>query len=203
MIEYLFSNPAFFLIWAISLIIAVTVHEFSHAFIADRLGDPTPKIMGRVTLNPLAHLDPIGTLAILIANFGWGKPVQYDPYNLQNPKKDSLLISLAGPGSNLILAILASILIKTLLPQFSIFLVPFLSINVGLAIFNLLPVPPLDGSKILAGILPTSSSIQWEIFSRQNSNILLFFFILPLFAGRSLASVIISPIIGTILNILL
>lgn len=201
MIDLLLSNPILFFIWAISLVSAVTIHEFSHAFIADKLGDPTPRINDRVTLNPLAHLDPIGTITILIANFGWGKPVPYDPYNLQNPKRDSLFIALAGPVSNLILAIILSILGK-LIPIIYPFTIPFIIINIGLAVFNLLPIPPLDGSKILGGLLSDQKSIQWEIFARQNSTILLMVFVLPLFAGRSLASTIISPIINIITNLL-
>ena len=95
---------------AIGLLIAVTIHEFSHALTADRLGDPTPRAMGRLTLNPLAHLDPLGTLMIFIAHFGWGKPVPIDPYNFKNPRRDEILVSLAGPTSNFIFMIAISLI---------------------------------------------------------------------------------------------
>src|SRR3990167_10883511 len=108
-----FSNPLLLILWLAALIIAVTIHEFAHAFAADRLGDPTPKLMGRLTLNPLAHLDVLGTLMLLIARFGWGKPVQIDPFNLQNPRRDSALIALAGPLSNLLLAVVLSLILRT------------------------------------------------------------------------------------------
>src|SRR3990167_2370413 len=94
------------------LIIAITIQEFAHAFLADRLGDPTPRAQGRLTLNPLAHLDPVGTLMLLIFRFGWGKPVIFDPYNLAHPRRDAGLISLAGPVSNIILAIGLSLILR-------------------------------------------------------------------------------------------
>src|SRR3990167_4179895 len=90
-------DPLLFGIWALVLVLAITIHEFSHAFVAERLGDPTARLMGRLTFNPLAHLDPIGTFALLIIGIGWGKPVPFDPFNLKNPRRDSALISLAGP----------------------------------------------------------------------------------------------------------
>src|SRR4051812_27134518 len=105
MIGSLFTSPLSFFVAAIALLIAITVHEFSHALSADKLGDPTPRLQGRISLNPLVHLDPIGTLLILFVGFGWGKPVVFDPFNLKNPRKDAAIISLAGPASNFILAI--------------------------------------------------------------------------------------------------
>src|SRR3990167_11261471 len=112
MFELLFSNPIEFIIVAVLLVIAISIHEFSHAYAADHLGDPTPKLAGRLTLDPRAHLDPIGTLLIFIVGFGWGKPVPFDPFNLRDPKRDSAIISFAGPLSNLLMAILASIIIR-------------------------------------------------------------------------------------------
>src|SRR3990167_4058068 len=108
----LFSSLETLFIVIIALLSAITIHEFSHAWVADRLGDPTPRLMGRVTLNPLAHLDPIGTIALLLIGFGWGKPVQFDPFNLENPRRDSALVSLAGPLSNITLASLLSIVLR-------------------------------------------------------------------------------------------
>ncbi len=95
MLDTLFSNPLIFTGWLVSLVIAITVHEFAHAFAADRLGDPTPRLQGRLTLNPLSHLDPLGTILLILVRFGWGKPVQFDPYNLENPRRDSAIISFA------------------------------------------------------------------------------------------------------------
>ena len=102
MIENLISSPLSFLASLLAIAIAISIHEFSHALAADRLGDPTPRLQKRLTLNPLAHLDPIGTLMLILFRFGWGKPVQFDQFNLRNPRRDTMLISLAGPASNLI-----------------------------------------------------------------------------------------------------
>lgn len=145
----------------LGLIVAITVHEAAHALVADRLGDPTPRLQGRLTLNPLSHLDPLGTLMLILVRFGWGRPVQFDPYNLRDPQKDSALISLAGPIANLITAgIIALLLRTTVLPlsdQLDLLLMPLLLIaliNINLAVFNLIPIPPLDGAKFVAGVLP-------------------------------------------------
>jgi Zn-dependent protease len=206
MFNLLFQNPLSLLIFAIALLAAVTIHEFAHAWVADKLGDPTPRLSGRLTLNPLAHLDPIGTLALLIARIGWGKPVPIDPYNLNNPRRDTALISLAGPASNLVLTVLLSLLIKILGSQLVIvnyLITQVMILNVGLAIFNLLPIPPLDGSKILVGFLPQTWGIKVEEELRQYGTILLIILIFPFFGGASLATRIIWPIIDSILNLLL
>ena len=170
MLGELSTNPLGFLFGILALIIAITIHEFAHAWAADRLGDPTPRLMGRLTLNPLAHLDPIGTIMLLIVRFGWGKPVQFDPYNLRHPRRDSAIISVAGPVSNLLLALTCSILLNVLMSfsassfnysfiqLFMYFIIsllqPLIIYNVILAIFNLVPIHPLDGFKIVGGILP-------------------------------------------------
>ena len=199
-------------IWIIALLIAITIHEFSHALMADRLGDPTARLAGRLTLNPLAHLDPIGTIMILLVNFGWGKPVPFDPFNLRNPRQGSALISFAGPASNLLLALLLSILLRLtpLIPlniyaivhPFTSLLIPIIVLNVSLAIFNLLPIHPLDGGKILVGILPEGSARNIEEFLNRNGTILLIILIFPFF-GTSLVAKIITPIIYFILSILI
>src|SRR3989338_8810889 len=138
------------------LIIAITVHEFAHALLADRLGDPTPRSQGRLTLNPLAHLDPVGTLMLLLFRFGWGKPVIFDPYTLAHPRRDAGIISLAGPASNILLATILALSLRFLpLPQLlSPFFYITILLNITLAVFNLIPVYPLDGEKILAALLP-------------------------------------------------
>lgn len=200
MISYLFSNPLFFLIWAGALLAAITVHEFAHALAADKLGDPTPRLQGRLTLNPLAHLDPIGTLMLVLVRFGWGKPVEFDAFNLKNPRRDAAIISFAGPVSNLILAGILSILFRVTASQI---IPPFVILNVTLAIFNLVPIHPLDGGKILVGILPAKDSARVDLFLRQYGMLLLLFLILPIWGGNSPVFTIISPIINFLVNFFL
>ncbi len=146
----------------IGLLVATTIHEFSHAYLADRLGDPTPRLQGRVSLNPLVHLDIVGTLMLLFFHFGWGKPVQVNPQYFRVPMRDSAIVSLAGPFSNFLLAFAVALFLKEsyfLLPAWSVALFEtILDINLVLGIFNLLPFPPFDGSKILGLIIPT----RWE-----------------------------------------
>ena len=155
MLQTLFESPITFFLFALSLIVAVTVHEFSHALVADRLGDPTPRSQGRLSLNPLVHLDPLGTLSLFLIGFGWGKPVEFFPPNLKSPRRDAALISIAGPISNILLATLLSVIGRTLLdPNSASFLIPFIYVNVILAVFNLVPIGPLDGQKILFALLP-------------------------------------------------
>ncbi len=160
---------AIFLI--VALVVAITFHEFSHAWIANRLGDPTAKNLGRLTLNPLAHLDPMGTIMILLVGFGWGKPVPYNPARLGRSRFNEVLIAISGPLSNMLLAILFAIpgriyLIENQsLPtgQIYTFLAVMVTLNIFLAAFNLIPIPPLDGSKILYLILDSFNVSQETI----------------------------------------
>ncbi|PRX26676.1 Zn-dependent protease [Orenia metallireducens] len=148
------------------LLLSLSFHEYAHGKMADLLGDPTPKMTGRLTLNPLAHLDPMGTLVLLITRrFGWAKPVQVNPRYFKDRKKGMMLVGLAGPLSNITLAIGFAFLYRFVGNFFYTLIDPrvvntlFITgiyLNLGLAVFNLLPVPPLDGSKILAGLLPAS-----------------------------------------------
>jgi len=150
--ELLLSLPA--VLWAI------TFHEFCHGYAAYRLGDPTAMRSGRLTLNPLAHLDPVGALLLLVARFGWAKPVPIDPRYFKNPGRDMVIVSLAGAAGNIATAFLAGffmrVMPKALLMNYAVlnFMVLMVFINLGLAVFNLLPIPPLDGSKILYVLLP-------------------------------------------------
>ena len=143
----------------IPIILALSVHEFAHAFVADKMGDPTARISGRMTMDPTSHIDIIGFIALLFFGFGWAKPVPINPMNFKNRKLGTILVSLAGPVSNLLLAIVFSILYKFVAPIFDIVALYYILqygviINISLMIFNLIPVPPLDGSKILASLLP-------------------------------------------------
>lgn len=218
MFSTLFNDPITFLGWAVALVVAITIHEFSHAYAAEHLGDPTPRLMGRLTLNPLAHLDPLGTIMLLIASFGWGKPVVFDPFNLRNPRRDSAIISIAGPVSNIILAFICAVLLQIFLsfrlallsnPVAGItlylltsILTSLISMNVVLAIFNLVPIHPLDGFKIVGGILPEEYARQWHELEPYGM-IFLLFLIFPLFGGSSPIRNIISPVISFILRLLL
>lgn len=196
MLDLLLSNPWAFIVSLGGIIIAIGIHEAAHCYMADYLGDPTPRSMGRLTLNPIAHLDPLGTLMIVVTGlFGWGKPAPFDPYNLKDPKRDTALIALAGPASNILLAILLSIILHlSALPlALSTVLFFLIALNVNLALFNLLPVPPLDGSKIFTKFSQLTT----------HNHLLILLLIIPIFSGHSLASLIISPISRLILNILL
>lgn len=188
----------------IGLVIAITIHEFAHAWMADKLGDPTPRVQDRVTLDPRAHLDPLGTIALLFFGFGWGRPVEFDPYNLKDPVRDAAIIALAGPASNLILAALLAVplhlgIMTGAVASASYFII---TINVVLAIFNLIPVHPLDGSKILLAILPEDAVDEYQWFMNRFGIWLLFLMIIR-FDGTSIASRLISPIIDSIVTLLL
>ena len=205
MLSTLFTNPIVFIIWAASLVIALTIHEYAHAKVADTLGDPTPRANGRVTLDPRAHLDPLGTVLILIVGFGWGRPVEFDPYNLRNPKRDTALIALAGPASNILLAIILSIVSNFFVAGSLLAgVIPLMiMINISLAIFNLVPVFPLDGEKILKGLLPHDLAVEYENLMRQYGTLILIMLLLPLAGGTSPISALISPAISFVNNLLL
>ncbi len=151
-----------------ALLIAISFHEFAHGYIAFRKGDPTASNLGRLTLNPIKHLDPFGALTLLLIGFGWAKPVPVNPMYFKNPKKDMAIVGLAGPVSNVILAFLVLLVAEIL--NINIFgtgmygggsaylekaLLYTVLLNIGLAVFNLIPIPPLDGSKIFSSVLPT------------------------------------------------
>ncbi len=157
MLQLLSQDPATFILIAIALILALSFHEAAHAYIARRLGDPTAEHMGRLTLNPLAHLDPLGTLLIFFVGVGWAKPVPVNPGNFRDPALDNLKVALAGPASNLILALFFAGLNYIFQPQIGsaayLFTTTVIWLNLSLMFFNLIPIPPLDGSKILGTIM--------------------------------------------------
>ena len=149
------------LFWLVGLVIAITFHEAAHAYLADLLGDKIPRYMGRLTLDPLAHLDPIGTLLILLAGFGWGRPVQFNPLALKNPTLGAAVISLAGPTTNFVLAILFSLLIHLHVAPTHLWY-QIVYVNILLGVFNLIPIAPLDGEKIFAAFLSPAMREQWR-----------------------------------------
>jgi Zn-dependent protease len=153
------DSPQAFVAFVIAVVVAITVHEFSHAAVATLQGDSTPRSQGRLTLNPLSHLDLLGSFALILAGFGWGKPVQFSPFQLRNRRAGAALVGLAGPASNFVLAVLSAMALRFALDrgssEFSLFLLDRLvRLNVVLGVFNLLPIPPLDGSRLLSIFLP-------------------------------------------------
>ena len=192
------------------LIVAITVHEFAHAFAADRLGDNTPRSQGRISLNPIDHLDPIGTLLMAISTYtgfgiGWGKPVQYNPGNLRRPRWDPLIIAIAGPISNIAQALAfaaAARLCETQnwVPPNSpgdLLLRTGVWINLALAFFNMIPIPPLDGSKVLSALLPIN---QARAYDRVMGTFGLMLFFVLAFTGA--ASYLIGPPVGLFFHLL-
>ena len=151
-----------------ALLIALTIHEYAHARVAVWLGDDTPKVMGRLTLNPIAHLDPFGLIMLWLFKFGWAKPVPINPNNFKNWRKGEILVSLAGPGANIIMAFLAAIIygilakMQLLSGNVDTVLKLTYSYNIIFAVFNLIPLPPLDGSKVLMNLLPGRQANMFE-----------------------------------------
>lgn len=174
LIQLLFTNPQVFFMAAIGILLALSMHEYAHAWMAYYLGDSTAKEQGRLTINPLAHLDPIGTILLLIVGFGWGKPVPFNPYNLKNQKWGPAWVALAGPMSNFLMAISIGLLFRIFEisnPSLIFFFGFFVWINLILGVFNLMPIPPLDGSHIFLALFQVKQSTQ--VFLQQNSILLL------------------------------
>lgn len=195
LIQILLSEPLLFFALLLAIVIALTVHEYSHAAVARLLGDRTAEQMGRLTLNPLAHLDLIGFFMLLVAGFGYAKPVPYNPFALKHQRRDPLLIGFAGPVSNLVMAVIFAFFLKAFIAPLgpNNLLIQFLYlaslININLAIFNLLPIPPLDGSNILPFLL---RGRQWakmlEFIFRQGPIILLALILVDAFGGVGIFS---------------
>ncbi|MFH1781308.1 MAG: site-2 protease family protein [Patescibacteria group bacterium] len=195
-ITELFQNPAYFLILALSVIYGITIHEFAHVYSAYLQGDNTGQANGRLTLNPIKHLDLFGTLAILFIGFGWGKPAPYNPYNLRYHKWGPALVSIAGPISNFASVLLFAVVLKLILVFSSlpldnlliVFLTILIYINLLLGIFNLIPIPPLDGSKILFTLIPIKNPNIMIFFERYG----MFIVLLLLILGMGIFSMIIG-----------
>lgn len=188
------------------ILLALTFHEYAHAYVAYRHGDDTAKQSGRLTLNPLRHLDPLGTIMIFLVHFGWAKPVPVNPSQLRNPKKDMLWISAAGPLANMVLALMSGILIR--IADFSgapdrhsvaglliVMVGMSLQINLALAIFNILPIAPLDGSKILYGLLPVRYADKIYFLERYGPIILIGLIIFGRATGVSILGGLIWPFV--------
>ncbi len=189
------SSPSYFVSGIITLLISFTIHEFAHAWTATRLGDDTPRLYGRLTLNPIAHLDILGSLMLIFAGFGWAKPVPVNPRRFNNYRRDDILVSLAGIACNLLLAFFAAIMLRTFYAigqfpfrdQVVFILRSLMLINVILGTFNLIPIPPLDGSHVLYHYLPVQAASKFRMLERYG------FIILLLFLMTGIFGIIITP----------
>ena len=180
------------------LLFALVFHEFSHGWVAYKLGDPTAKNQGRLTLNPIAHLDPFGSMMILFVGFGWAKPVPVDSRYLANPREDMMKIAFAGPASNLFLALIGGVLIRLTgyAGPLTSMLILFTQINISLAVFNMIPIPPLDGSQIFSGIMIRRNPqlvMQLQMYGPQ---ILMGLILFGMFTGVSIIWAFMSPFVN-------
>ncbi len=202
-----------YLLFIVFFIFSITIHEFFHGYVADQLGDPTPRLSKRLTLNPIPHIDLFGTIIIpfvLQLPLGWAKPMPIDPYNLRNPKKDTAMIALAGPSANLILAILLSIVLRLLnfmdisylITISSSIILTIIKLNVFLGFFNLLPIYPLDGFSLVGGFLSDEKYEEWNQLKRYGM-IFLLALVIPIFGGSSMISFILNPVAGFFYKLLI
>ena len=180
------------------LLFALVFHEFSHGWVANKLGDPTAKNQGRLTLNPIAHLDPVGSMMILFVGFGWAKPVPVDSRYLADPRKDMMKIAFAGPASNLFLALVGGIIIRLTGYSGSLtsMLILFTQINISLAVFNMIPIPPLDGSQIFSGIMIRKNPQLVMQLQTYGPQILMGLILFGMFTGVSIIWTFMSPFVN-------
>ncbi len=190
------------LVWIVRLpviLFAITIHEYAHGRVAYHFGDPTAHMVGRLSFNPLSHLDPMGAICFLLLGFGWAKPVPINPRYFRNPRRDEVLVSLAGPASNIVVALISGMLLKMLPLDGQQFLMVFsqmVVLNVAFAVFNLLPIPPLDGSHVLEGLLPYRQAVRYREFARYGPMILLGILLLDGIAHVGIFNAILSyPVI--------
>jgi Zn-dependent protease len=197
------------LAFVVSMLVGLSFHEFSHAAVADRLGDHTARRFGRLTLNPMAHLDPVGALMILFVGFGWAKPTPVNPYNTVRPRLSMVLIALGGPVSNLIIAFIAGLPLRLGIfeptmglarnadaPYLAgLFLTWMVSLNVVLAVFNLLPLAPLDGFRVLVGLLPSDLAREVSKVEQWGPGILMLLFFLPFLTGYNPLFTVMNPLL--------
>ena len=206
-----------FLIHVIVVVLSITLHEFGHAFSADKLGDPTPRRDGRITLWPDKHLDPLGFIMILVTSLGvraigWGKPVMVNPRNFKNPRRDMMIVAACGPLMNLIIALVFGAVLRIVIhahPETASdwieqsvsgrFVWSFVILNLFLMCFNLIPMHPLDGGKILSSLLPYEQSVQFDRFFYQFGPMILLFLI---FMGGNVLGMIIGPPVTTLLRLI-
>lgn len=205
----------FIVVVIIVILLSLAVHEYAHAAIADGAGDPTPRMFGRVTMNPLNHLDPLGTIFIIMSamagmGIGWGRPVPMDPRKMRNPRWDHFWAVAGGPLSNLIIAIICGILLQIVAiagissPLLLMVLFAGLFVNVGLFMFNLIPIGPLDGMWLLGTFMNERLRLSWTRFNLTYGMFLLLGLILPIMpGGNSIASFILLPLRGTLIRLLL
>jgi Zn-dependent protease len=201
-LNLLFSSPAIAVAWVIAIFASLTVHEFSHALVASLRGDRTAEREGRLTLNPLAHLDPLGFIMLLVVGFGWAKPVPYNPYNLKDPKWDSVAVALAGPASNFLVALVCGLLLRSLITTgavaafnlLPIFLFLLVLLNLFLMVFNLLPIVPLDGSRLFFALFshPKYARLR-EFMAFRGQQILLFLLVLSCFTSFDVFFFVTAP----------
>lgn len=194
----LLPNSLDFLFWIAGLLVGITVHEACHALAADRLGDSTPRLMGRLTLNPLRHLDPLGTMMLFVAHFGWGKPVLFNPRNLKvDAALGSSVVSVAGPVANVLTAFLAAIPLRSgEVPESAValLLIAIIRANVLLAAFNLIPIPPLDGFGFVSGLLPKPIAYQLEPLRQYGPLLLVLLVFLPALGGPNILVRLYTPL---------
>lgn len=210
-------DPASFSIMIVVILLSLSIHEFAHAKFADMAGDPTPRLMGRVTLNPLAHLDPIGTVMIILSSMsgfgiGWGKPVLVDPRKMKNPRWDHFASVAAGPVSNLAQAAVYGLLFRLLIGGvhnaqegglFAQFLLTGVIINVSLALFNLIPLGPLDGHWLVGAFLPERARLEWYRFNRGFGGIIFIILVLMPRGPLDIIGNLMRPAVWTLVRLFL